>query len=184
MCVANEQGGETCTLPNGNGPCPELGGQRWCDGAAYCSWGKQTCQTVDGALKWGPCIEGDPNNPPNPAPDTSCSCYFPGSYAPQCCEQSDCAVIGQRQVPCGTVNGGGLCAPCGNDPDCASGSFCVHKVISNIWDPTGGRYINTFEQFCSHQCSGAGDCPSNYDCITPPQSPISFCVPRSGTCLP
>jgi hypothetical protein len=164
--------------------CPTGGAQRWCDGQTFCSWGKQTCES-DGAggYRWGTCVEGNPNNPPNPAPNTACSCYYPFSYAPQCCETQNCIVQGERQVPCGTVNGGGLCAPCGDDNNCAAGGLCVRKLVYQS-DPASGRTIGTVQQFCSHSCNSPADCGSGYNCIQPSGSPTKFCVPSSGTCVP
>jgi len=164
--------------------CPTAGQQRWCDGLNFCSWGKQICVNLGISWQWGPCVEGNPNNPPNPAPNTPCACYYPYSYNPQCCERPDCIVVGERQVPCGTVNGGVLCAPCGTDSDCAAGNICVRKLHYVPDTPNGGGNIGTVEQFCSHSCNTAGDCGATYNCIQPSGSPLKFCAPQSGTCVP
>jgi hypothetical protein len=206
----NEQSGLTCTSPptGGNGGsgggsgrggsggsgtggsgggtfgnCPQQGVKRWCDGQNFCSWGQQECVSLAGVLLWGPCVEGNPNNPPNPAPNTDCACYYPFSYAPQCCERTDCHVVGERQVPCNVPNGG-LCAPCGDDSSCAPGAMCVRK-LTMAYDPNSMGSINTVMQFCSHSCNADADCgdANRFACIMPPGSPTRFCVPRSGSCL-
>jgi hypothetical protein len=203
-CVPGPTGGEICTSPptsggtggagggtggtggSGGAPpgsnCPMIGQQRWCDGQTFCSWGKQTCVQSGSSYRWGTCVEGNPNAPPNPAPNTACSCYYPFSYNPQCCENSGCIVVGERPVPCGTVNGGGLCAPCGDDNNCATGGICVRKLHYVPDTPNGGNSIGVVEQFCSHSCNTAGDCGTGYNCVQPSGSPTKFCVPTAGSC--
>src|SRR5262249_12393437 len=156
-----------CTI---NGMTVASGTKKWCDGNNFCSWGQQECEVdLVGSLfaghtvyHWGVCVEGNPRNPPNPAPNTTCSCYYPFSYNPQCCENpATCIVQGERQTPCGAnlpgTDGqpGGLCAPCGNDSDCGgtdSGKVCVRQRHSVADTPNGGGNLNTVEQFCSRAC--------------------------------
>jgi hypothetical protein len=160
-----------------------VGAQRWCDGQTFCSWGKQTCELVGGTARWGTCVEGDPRHPPNPAPDTSCACYYPYSYNPQCCENPQtCIVMGQRNVPCGTVNGGALCSPCGDDTNCPGGACIFNPRRVQDW-PNGGGTMTAMEQFCSHTCNTAGDCGAGYNCIQPSGSPSRYCVPSAGSCV-
>lgn len=151
---------DAATPPPGS-DCPMLGQQRWCDGPTYCGWGLQTCVASAGAWRWGACAEVSGR-----APDTSCSCNYPYAFNRQCCERPDCLYVGERSVPCGGSNGQ-LCAPCGSSVDCANGYFCVNDGLA---------------QFCSNPCLQASDCPSGYLCLLASGSPISLCVPASGTC--
>ncbi len=154
------------------------GQQRWCDGATYCSWGKQTC-TPDG--RWGDCVEGNPNTGRTSGPAGACACYYPFAFNSECCETPDCLVQGEQPLPCPGTNQP-LCAPCGDDSQCGSG-ICA-RALRQVPDPQrGGGLFPTLEQFCSKTCDTATDCGGGYNCVRPNGSPVKICVPSDGSCF-
>jgi hypothetical protein len=155
------------------------GQQRWCDGATYCSWGKQICDANGNG--WGTCVEGNPNTGRTEGPDTACSCYYPFAFNQECCETPDCLVQGTRQLPCNTVNGG-LCESCGDDSQCGSG-ICARALRYVPDQQRGPGTFPTLEQFCSKTCDSAGDCGAGYNCVRPNGSPVQICVPTDGSCF-
>jgi hypothetical protein len=179
--LGGETGGTGGAPPGSD--CPEVGARRWCDGQVFCAWAIQSCEAhADGTLHWGTCVEGDRSAGMSPAPDTACSCWFPYSYAPMCCETPDCVFQGERQVPCPTMNGGGLCAPCGTEDQCADSMWCVHTFHRVDDTPNGGGQVTVRQNFCSRPCMDVSGCGVGYDCAPLPDSPGTFCLPQGGFC--
>lgn len=66
--------------------------------------------------------------------------------------------------------GGGYCAPCATNDDCATGGLCVRS-------PMG-------EMLCAVPCGAGGACDADRRCVGVQTNAgvIPQCVPRSGTC--
>ncbi|MBI2895192.1 MAG: hypothetical protein HYY06_16680 [Deltaproteobacteria bacterium] len=143
-CYTDEFGALICTDGEYEGggedvPCP-IGGQRWCDGPTYCSWGKQLCQPD---FTWGPCLEEDGDRPNN-----SCACrHF--YFDPVCCETQDCVIPADHTEPTVCESDGGLCGYCNNDDDCTDG-LCLEDGLGAT--------------LCGSYCTADDECPEGFRC--------------------
>lgn len=75
-----------------------------------------------------------------------------------------------QPVPIDVPRGGGFCAACETNTDCATGGLCVRS-------PAG-------ERLCAVPCSASGTCGVNQRCVgvQTEAGTIAQCVPSSGTC--
>jgi hypothetical protein len=186
-CVmGSEFSGERCGAvsqpPNPPTPTPNedekclINETRWCDGLQYCGWGQVKCDPatntwatkIVNGVKMLDCQElGDGRRP-----NTVCACFH-FYYNPSCCERPDCIVPAGSNGQLCPPSKGGLC------------DYCNPQKDGECKEPGGTCIVtNSHETFCAKECSGASDCPADYNCqeVTLQNGSTFQCIPMDFSC--